>query len=788
MATKHSARPRFAVERPSITVVIWLMAATYLAAHVPFLPQTPFDIDGVNFTLALHEYDLAKHQPHPPGSPLFVGLGRLARTTLAWATDAPEQSVGARALDAGALAVWSAGFGALAAFGFYRLYASLGQPPWQALLATGLTLASPLFWFSGVRPMSDVPGLALAALALGFLVPSLTRRRIEADDAGLRSPVAVMLGCFFAGLAPGMRIQTALLTWPTTLATIVIMLHRGDRRARGSIGAFLLGLVAWLLPLSLVAGGPSEYIRLVRLQAAEDVAAGQMLALNPSLRNAVQALQDSLLAPWGTWWLAWLAITAAVIGAVHLLIREPRTAAIVALVFGPYFALHLGFQDTAHLRYALPLVPVVALLATHGFSLVGRVGGAAATLGLAAGSLVVATSAVVPQSRAPAPAYQALDEVRHRLSTMDGEPPVVAMHHSVSQALRGEQVGARVLPSPLRYEWLELAKYWRNGGTSPVWFLASRRRTDLSLVDRVSRAVVESYRIPPGARLLLAGARPRGVDWVEIQPPGWVALEGWSLSPEIRGVTVHGYSRNQLPAARGFVRRRRDEAAMLLGGRNLGGPCATAATIGVRIDGREVHRFATRSGESFTEIWRLPSGSLDGDGPYAALEVVAEDRSGRGQLVDVAFEQFDVQSAGQAIAGLGHGWFEPEYETREGLSYRWMSDRASIHVDAFGRDVILRLRGESPRSYFRQSTEVVVRVSDTVVDSERLNSDFELETTVPARLLAESRGQIILEASQAFVPDERSGNGDRRALALRIFTVDVRPRQVDRPITAGAGP
>ena len=36
-----------------------------------------YNWDAVQFALALREFDVAKHQPHPPGYLLYVGLGRL---------------------------------------------------------------------------------------------------------------------------------------------------------------------------------------------------------------------------------------------------------------------------------------------------------------------------------------------------------------------------------------------------------------------------------------------------------------------------------------------------------------------------------------------------------------------------------------------------------------------------------------------------------------------------------------------------------------------------------------
>lgn len=777
ISTGRSPLPVWGSARFRVSFVIWLMAATYLAAHVPFLARTPYDIDGVNFALALHEYDLTKHQPHPPGSPLFVGLGRIARTTIGWVHDDQPSSAVARTLDSAALAVWSACFGALAAFGLFRLFAGLGVSTRGAVFGTAVTLSSPLFWFSGVRPMSDMPGLAVASLALGLIAPFMVGSRLlrrPAEPILDTSYAPMLVGCFFAGLAPGMRIQMAWLTWPAAAMAIALTLRGNRRIALVAVGALVVGLVAWLLPLSLIAGGPAEYWRVLQLQAAEDLAGSQMLAVNFTPRTLVQALQDSFVAPWERPWLGWLVLVAAAVGAARLLARERRLALGLACVFGPYAILHLGFHDTSHVRYALPLVPLVALLATHGLEVFGRRASAGLSLGVVTVSLAIATSAVVPHSRSTAPVYQALDQIRDRLPAAGHDQPVLAMHHSVGLVLRGEPIAARVLPSPERFEWLELAKYWRAGGTAPVWFIASRRRTDLMLVDPASRSKLVSYRYPTTYGTLLAGSRPRSIDWVEIQPPGWVALEGWSLTPEVRGVTVREYQQNRPPTARALIRRRPDEVAILLGGRNLGGPCSTSAMVTMTIDGRDVQRFAARAGESFTRLWRLPAGALTGPGPFAELAVSTDDRAGLGQLVDVAFEQFDIQSAGKAIAGLGAGWFEPEYEPREGISYRWMSERAALTVDAFDRDVTLRVVGESPRRYFTDPSVVQIRVGPHVIATRSLDSDFDFETSVPASLLRTTAGVIEIDASQVFVPHDRSWNGDRRALALRIFSVEAR--------------
>src|SRR6266481_9073854 len=55
-----------------------LVCATAVSRFV-FRSHYLYDIDSVNYALALDRFDPTVHQPHPPGYFLYVYLGRLAR-------------------------------------------------------------------------------------------------------------------------------------------------------------------------------------------------------------------------------------------------------------------------------------------------------------------------------------------------------------------------------------------------------------------------------------------------------------------------------------------------------------------------------------------------------------------------------------------------------------------------------------------------------------------------------------------------------------------------------------
>ena len=105
--------------------------------------------------------------------------------------------------------------------------------------------------------------------------------------------------------------------------------------------------------------------------------------------------------------------------------------------------------------------------------------------------------------------------------------------------------------------------------------------------------------------------------------------------------------------------------------------------------------------------------------------------------------------------------------------WRWTTARAETFVNAAGRDLTLRIAGESPLRYFGTAPHVTIRAGNQVLATAQPSSDFKLSVKVPAAALAASDGTLTIETDQSFVPHERSGSPDRRTLGLRIFDFEV---------------
>ena len=768
----------------------WLaaaLAALFLAGHLPFLASTLEDIDSVNFALGLRDFDPARHRPHPPGYPIYIALGKTAASVMS---------------EPHALAVWGALFGALAAFALLRLFACLdalddpsatpvgaghagGRPPWLTvpLAASLLTMTAPLYWITALRPMSDMAGLAVTLAAQAILLTALVQQSGMRDavtgriDGGRAtgSGRLILAGAFACAIAIGFRSQAFWLTIP--LLITVILLRRRTEAVAALVGGavwFVGGVALWFVPLVVASGGPSRYVKAFSSQAGEDWTGVDLLITHPTPRKLASALYETVVLHWGGVD-GWMIAAAAAAGALVLLLRRRRALLVLAMAYVPYGLFHLGFQETVTTRYALPLVPPLAYLAVRGLMLLGRHAGPAAATALSVASLVIGAGVAVDYAHDGSPTSRVLADVVREAGPAGPIP--LGMHHPFARPVEANAPRVvHALLAPPKHEWLELVKLWTSGGSGPVWFLADPKRTDLALIDPQSREIRAVHAWPFAAPIFLGGIRPDGVQLIRMRVPGWIAAEGWSLTPETTGLAKADRRGLEFGPIVAWVKRRAGDATLMIGGRHLGSGSGPTATVSVRIDGREIATWpVTAAGGFFLRFIPVPAGTLAGSPGYAKLEVAARVENTPAATGIVAIEQFDVQDAGTVLRGFDAGWQEPEYNPATGLTWRWASARADIRTTVTDRDLEMTIVGESPLRYFPRASQVVVKAGARVLHTASVNADFAWTIRVPAAVIAASGGVITLESDQSYRPADRGQNQDRRSLALRIYAVDLRP-------------
>lgn len=744
-------------------------AVLFLAAHLPSLAPSLEDIDSINFALGLRRFDLVAHQPHPPGYPVFIGMGRVALALVS--TVAP--GLAADRAEALALALLSALAGAAVLAGAFRLFRAVttdAEAPRMAAAGAILLGAAPLFWMTALRPMSDASGLALVVWAQALAVEGRANpRRLAA--AGL-----------LAGLAAGVRVQAAALTVPLLVWCVI----EGRVSRKGPVLTPLLTLVlgglAWVLPLLAAAGGLEAYLVALATQAGEDFAWVDMLWLNPTPRQLAFALTNTFVLPWVLRPLAIAVAVAAALGAGLVLLRDRRAALLLAIAFVPYGLFHLLLQETPHVRYALPLLVPSAYLAARGCAVAGRWATAPAGL-LVVAALWSAVPAGIAYGREPHPSFRAADalQVEARSARTAGQAPVLFQHFANRRALQASRPAGVSIVEPVRNrEWLGPAEFWRGGGSGPVWFLADPRRTDLALIDPHARRRVTSFTWAVADRPELGGARPTGVDLYVFDTPLWFAGPGWPLTPEVAGLArAAGLGLHRAPLD-AWVRRGQGALHLVMGGRHLEGP-VRAARLTLALDGVPFDSWSftpTHPGESFTRFVALPA--LDGRGaqPYARLTLSAAAADG-GATPVVAVEQFDVRRTDQLVSALAEGWHEAEYDTVRGIGWRWTSERSVIRV-APARGFTIRLRGESPLRYLDTAPHLRVTAGSKTIAARAPSSDFDWRVDVSDADAAAAGGVVAIETDRVYLPGPAEGTSDARHLGVRLFEIDITaadPRQ-----------
>ena len=724
----------------SIALALLLIVLVFLAFHLPYLPASLEDLDSINFALGMRRFDVAQHQPHPPGYPVFVAAAKLAHGLIA-----PE----AKAL--ALVSVAAAVLGVHAIFALYRRFDADGDGLW-AVVATSIAITAPLYWFTAVRPLSDMAGLAAAVGVQVLTLAASTDRRL-------------MVAAACAGLAIGIRSQVMWLTVPL-LAYRCVQLRTFVKPAAG----FVAGTLIWLVPLVGLSGGPAGYLRALSSQGTEDFTGIRMVWTMRTPRVAAEAVYNAFVAPWARWPAAAVVLTLAAIGAAALWRRRSRALGLLAVAFGPYLAFDLLFQETFTVRYALPLVIPVAFLVAAGLRAIPI---HAAALVVAAALVMfdahVGGRSVAAYSRTPPPVFQLLDDMRGT-ATATQVTPVLAPDRRQSLDLRRPMAWfgsaapafAGQLPAPPQHEWLEAVKYWNGGGRAPVWFVVDPRRAAMELIQH--RDPTE-YRWSLPDPVLLGGTRPNDADWYRVQRPDWYVGEGWSLTPESAGVAQSDRRGLEFGPINAWVRRDAlNGGALAIGGRNFDRAGTLFVTIG---DGRLwTHTIDALPG-AFSTIVRLASAGNDASASeYVELTVKML------PPVRAAIEQFDA-SASRGVLTFGQGWHEPELNPSTGRRWRWLSDRGELHYVTGPGASILHIEGESPRTYYARGSRLVIRAGDTVLKEVTLGDDFALDVPVPS---AAEPSTLIVETDQIHVPADRGWRrtADRRRLGLRIYKCELR--------------
>ncbi len=309
-----------------------LIAAALFCAATRSLAvaRTPWDWDELLFCLALRDYDLAEHHPHPPGFPLFIGLAKLVRFVTA--SDF-------RALQTIAVIASLLVFPAV-----YFFARTIGVRFTTAVIAGVLCAHVPTVWFFGGAAFSDVPSLVLVTFAAALLL----RNGYWSGTLLLALSMCIRPQNLLIGLIPGL------------LAT-------RKRKAWEIVAALVLGIavIATLYGAAMHATGVERFRS--AFQAQSDYVLHNDSFLNPERPSLLTLAERFFLKPYGP---THVSIVMSLFVLIALIARRKR-ALLALATFGP-FALFAWlmldrFQVT---RYAIAYTPMLAILAAEGVATV----------------------------------------------------------------------------------------------------------------------------------------------------------------------------------------------------------------------------------------------------------------------------------------------------------------------------------------------------------------------------------------------------------------------------------
>jgi hypothetical protein len=354
-------RPDDGFLTPRQRAIVVLLAIVCAASRFLTLARSVWDWDEALFTMALRDYDVTFHHPHPPGFPVFVALARVARFVV------PDDF---RALQSINLIAAMLVFPAI-----YLFARELRLRFTTSVMAATLFAFLPNVWFFGGGAFSDIPSIVLVLFAVTFLLRGAHDRKMY------------WLGTLLLALAIGIRPQNILIgLFPGLYAT---------RKRR--IGEIVIALLIGIVIVGIAYGGAvyatgdfDNYMRIVREH-------GQYISRVDSWRSEERPplwriFDRFFVKQYQSPALSIIASLLAIVS-ISMSIRERnRSMGWAALTFVPFAILAWLMLDRFSIsRFSIGYQPMFALFVADGIQ---RIGGARRWLAPAlAGALTLAFAA-----------------------------------------------------------------------------------------------------------------------------------------------------------------------------------------------------------------------------------------------------------------------------------------------------------------------------------------------------------------------------------------------------------
>lgn len=213
-------------------IILFLLT---IISRLPFTSKYLYHLDSGHFALALDDYNLVLHQPHPPGYFLYVMLGKFLHL---FVSDVNTTFV-----------LISIFFSGLTVVTVYFIGKELFNER-TGIFSALLMLTSPNFWFHGEVALT-YPAEAFFSAIIGLFC----WRAYQGNKS------YVLISAVMLAVASGFRQNTAVFLVPLWMFSVR---RESYRSIVNGLLLFCIVSFAWFLPMVMYTGGLSAYIEAFR--------------------------------------------------------------------------------------------------------------------------------------------------------------------------------------------------------------------------------------------------------------------------------------------------------------------------------------------------------------------------------------------------------------------------------------------------------------------------------------------------------------------------------------------
>lgn len=313
-------------------ILLGLFAVTLFVIKLVWLPESLIEWDEVQFALGVDHFDIWLHQPHPPGFPVWIFIGKICRWFF------PAKPAADLLLGAGAF------FSSFIALPIYQLTLAIGRRKATALVTALLFPLVPTVLFYGSSAFTTVPSLFFAVYGIFFYTRTSVR--------------ALIAGGVCLGLALGVRPYMGFALFPVWAWALFAAMRGQAVRERIRVAflfilPLLLTVALWYIPMIMETGGFANWLAYL-LRHTRGVARNV-----PGFWERVGYLFDPdcfLWKAWGPRYLSILLTTAATFGLVGFYRSLQERRVFFAFLLLGLLINCLLIHMVKHLRYGIPLL------------------------------------------------------------------------------------------------------------------------------------------------------------------------------------------------------------------------------------------------------------------------------------------------------------------------------------------------------------------------------------------------------------------------------------------------